>query len=181
VPGEVWVIGYDDSRLARLTHINLTTVAQDPEQMARLAVEAVGERLKGEPGMPPRDILLDPRLVVRGTTGPDVDGAHEPADSCSALAGVLGRLLACSPALSRLAAVCPGVLPRWWGPDVGGSAQGADDAGFALQLVTVRRLGMFPEDPLAGPGSRSWPAAASPGYRPVWLGSWAGRWLPASR
>jgi DNA-binding LacI/PurR family transcriptional regulator len=60
VPGEVWVIGYDDSRLARLTHINLTTVAQDPEQMARLAVEAVGERLKGEPGIPPRDILLDP-------------------------------------------------------------------------------------------------------------------------
>lgn len=24
-------------------------------------------------------------------------------------------------------------------------------------------------------------AAASPGYRPVSLGSWAGRWLPASR
>ena len=46
---------------------------------------------------PPR-----PRLVVRGTTGPDVDGAHEQADSCSALAGVLGRLLACSPAMSRL-------------------------------------------------------------------------------
>ena len=60
MPGEVWVIGYDDSRLVRLTHINLTTVARDPEQMARLAVEAVGERLKGEPGMPPRDILLDP-------------------------------------------------------------------------------------------------------------------------
>ena len=70
VPGELSVIGYDDSRLARLTHINLTTVAQDPEQLARLAVEAVIERLEGEPGTPPRDILLDSRLVVRGTTGP---------------------------------------------------------------------------------------------------------------
>jgi DNA-binding LacI/PurR family transcriptional regulator len=70
VPGEVSVIGYDDSRLARLTHINLTTVAQDPEQMARLAVEAVVERLEGESGKPARDILLDSRLVVRGTTGP---------------------------------------------------------------------------------------------------------------
>ena len=64
------MIGYDDSRLARLTHINLTTVAQDPGQMARLAVEAVIERLEGDPGTPPRDILLGSRLLVRGTTGP---------------------------------------------------------------------------------------------------------------
>jgi hypothetical protein len=55
---------------------------------------------------PPRDVLLDPGPVVRGTTEPDVDGAHEPADSCSALAKVLGRLLACSAAMSRLSAVC---------------------------------------------------------------------------
>jgi hypothetical protein len=47
--------------------------------MAGLAVEAVVEHLKGEPDMPPRDIFLDPRLVMRGTTGPDLDGAHEPA------------------------------------------------------------------------------------------------------
>ena len=70
VPGEISVVGYDVSRLARLTHINLTTVAQDAEQMARLAVEAVVERLDGDPAEPPRDIRLDPRLVVRGTTGP---------------------------------------------------------------------------------------------------------------
>jgi hypothetical protein len=30
IPGEVSVVGYDDSRLARLAHVNLTTVAQDP-------------------------------------------------------------------------------------------------------------------------------------------------------
>ena len=58
---------------------------------------------------------------------------------------------------------------------------GAHDAGFALRPVTVRWLGLFLEDPLAVPRSRSCPAAASPGYRPVSLGSWAGRWLPASR
>jgi DNA-binding LacI/PurR family transcriptional regulator len=70
VPGEISVMGYDDSRLARLTHNDLTTVAQDAEQMARLAVEAVIERLEGRRGGPPRDILLAPHLVVRGTTGP---------------------------------------------------------------------------------------------------------------
>jgi hypothetical protein len=124
VPGEVWVIGYDDSRLARLTHINLTTVAQDPEQMARLAVEAVVERLKGEPGMPPRDIPSTPPGGARNYRARCRWVRTSRPYSCSALAGVLGRLLACSPALSRLPAVCQGVLPRWrtgrWRTSAGG-------------------------------------------------------------
>ena len=41
LPADISVIGYDDSRLARLTHNGLTTIAQDAEQTARLAVEAV--------------------------------------------------------------------------------------------------------------------------------------------
>jgi hypothetical protein len=53
--------------------------------------------------------------------------------------------------------------------------------GLVLQLVAVRWLGMVLADPRAAPGSRSWPAAASPGYRPVSLRSWAGTWLPSSR
>jgi hypothetical protein len=53
VPGEVSVISYDDWRQDRLSHINLTTVDQDPERMARRAVESVVERLEAELGMPP--------------------------------------------------------------------------------------------------------------------------------
>src|SRR6516164_3028869 len=91
--------------------------------------------------------------------------------SCSAVAGVLGRLLACSLAMSRLSVGCPGVRPRWRGPEVGGPAPwGAHEAGFTPQLVTVRWLGMVPEDPLAVPGPGSWPAAVGPGYRLVSLG-----------
>lgn len=70
VPGDVSVVGYDDSRLARLTHVNLTTVAQDPHAMARLAVESVVARLEGDESRAPREVLLDPYLVLRGTTGP---------------------------------------------------------------------------------------------------------------
>jgi DNA-binding LacI/PurR family transcriptional regulator len=70
VPGEISVIGFDDSRLARLTHNDLTTVAQDPGLMARLAVEAVVGRLEGSDDGPPHDVLLTPHLVERGTTGP---------------------------------------------------------------------------------------------------------------
>jgi len=69
VPGDVSIVGYDDSQLSRLTHINLSTVRQDAEQMAQLAVRAAAERLD-DGRVTPRDIVLIPQLVVRGTTGP---------------------------------------------------------------------------------------------------------------
>ncbi|KAA9150274.1 LacI family transcriptional regulator [Amycolatopsis acidicola] len=68
VPGDLSVAGFDDNHLARLSHIDLTTVRQDPERQAELAVQAVVERLDG-PGMEPRELVLQPGLVVRGTTG----------------------------------------------------------------------------------------------------------------
>ena len=68
VPQQMSVVGYDDSRLARLAYINLTTVAQDVPELARRAVSTVVGRL-AEPGEP-ADIRLEPRLVIRGTTAP---------------------------------------------------------------------------------------------------------------
>jgi DNA-binding LacI/PurR family transcriptional regulator len=67
VPGDISVIGYDDSRLARLSHVNLTTVAQDAEQMTTLAVTRAIDRLNGTP-VDHRQLVIPPRLVVRGTT-----------------------------------------------------------------------------------------------------------------
>jgi DNA-binding LacI/PurR family transcriptional regulator len=67
VPGDISVIGYDDSRLARLSHVDLTTVAQDAEQMTTLAVTRAIDRLNGTP-VDHRELVIPPRLVVRGTT-----------------------------------------------------------------------------------------------------------------
>ncbi|MER5788058.1 LacI family DNA-binding transcriptional regulator [Streptomyces sp. NPDC001980] len=69
VPGEISVVGFDDSRMARLPHIDLTTVAQDIPRIAELTVAAVTGRLEGN--VPPsREDVVAPRLVVRGTTAP---------------------------------------------------------------------------------------------------------------
>jgi DNA-binding LacI/PurR family transcriptional regulator len=74
VPAVVSVVGYDDSALSRLAHVNLATVRQDVERMAELAVEAVIERLdQGRTSR--RDSVLSPHLVVRGTSGPPRLGA----------------------------------------------------------------------------------------------------------
>jgi DNA-binding LacI/PurR family transcriptional regulator len=67
VPGDISVIGYDDSRLARLSHVDLTTVAQDVEQMTTLAVTRAIDRLNRTP-VDHRELVIPPRLVVRGTT-----------------------------------------------------------------------------------------------------------------
>jgi DNA-binding LacI/PurR family transcriptional regulator len=69
VPGDIAVAGYDDSMLARLAHIDLTTVSQEPLRQAETAVRAVVGRLD-ENRQERLDVLLEPRLVVRHTTVP---------------------------------------------------------------------------------------------------------------
>jgi DNA-binding LacI/PurR family transcriptional regulator len=69
VPGRISVVGYDDSDIARLSFLNLTTVRQDATQMAEHAVQAIIERLD-QGRIDAREIVLDPSLVVRGTTRP---------------------------------------------------------------------------------------------------------------
>ena len=69
VPDEISVIGFDNSHLARLSHINLTTVAQDVTEMAALTVRRLVERLEGGPAHLERESVLPPHLVVRGSTG----------------------------------------------------------------------------------------------------------------
>jgi DNA-binding LacI/PurR family transcriptional regulator len=69
VPGSVSIVGYDDSPLARLAHVNLTTVSQNTQQQAEHAVAAAVERLDGGRSAA-REVVLSPRLVVRRTVGP---------------------------------------------------------------------------------------------------------------
>ena len=67
VPGQVSVVGWDDSSLARLPHVNLTTVRQDADEMTRLAVERSVARIHDDP-VTEREQVLPPRLIIRGST-----------------------------------------------------------------------------------------------------------------
>lgn len=69
VPQDLSVVGYDDSRFAKLPGIDLTSVRQDIPGMADVAIKAVVARID-LPGREPEDVALEPRLVVRGTTAP---------------------------------------------------------------------------------------------------------------
>ena len=67
VPQDVSVVGYDDSSLAQLAHVDLTSVNQDAQQQAEGAVQAAIERVEGQRAQA-RELVLEPRLVVRGTS-----------------------------------------------------------------------------------------------------------------
>ena len=73
VPGRVSVAGYDDSHLSHLSHIDLTTVRQDAQRMAENAVLLAVQRLESAPA-PAREVVLEPKLVVRGSSGPPPAG-----------------------------------------------------------------------------------------------------------
>jgi LacI family transcriptional regulator len=69
VPKAFSIVGYDDSRLSRISYVDMTTVGQDPGELARRSVDRVLARL--DRGATDRqDQLVPPILQVRGTSGP---------------------------------------------------------------------------------------------------------------
>jgi DNA-binding LacI/PurR family transcriptional regulator len=67
VPDQVSVVGYDDSWISRLSYVDLTTIRQNASALAHAAAQAAVERMAGAEG-PRREFLLEPELVVRGST-----------------------------------------------------------------------------------------------------------------
>ncbi|MEM7272319.1 MAG: LacI family DNA-binding transcriptional regulator [Actinomycetota bacterium] len=68
VPEDVSVIGYDDTVLAGIGTVSLTTVHQPRPQFGRQAMELLLERMKGRTEA--RHEQIEPWLVVRSSTGP---------------------------------------------------------------------------------------------------------------
>jgi DNA-binding LacI/PurR family transcriptional regulator len=66
VPGELSVVGYDDSRVARLPWADLTTIRQDTSVLAAEAIRLAVDRIEA-PGRP-HDVVVAPELIVRGST-----------------------------------------------------------------------------------------------------------------
>jgi DNA-binding LacI/PurR family transcriptional regulator len=75
VPEDVSVIGFDDSPLAGLAHVNLTTVGQDTAGLAERAVGRAIGRIDDD-AVDTVDEVCEPRLVVRGSTSPPDERAQ---------------------------------------------------------------------------------------------------------
>jgi LacI family transcriptional regulator/LacI family repressor for deo operon, udp, cdd, tsx, nupC, and nupG len=67
VPEQVSIIGYDDSDLCPILTPALTTIHQPALDMGRMALQMLAKTLSGEPVA---DTVLQPSLVMRGSTAP---------------------------------------------------------------------------------------------------------------
>jgi DNA-binding LacI/PurR family transcriptional regulator len=72
VPGDVSVVGFDDSALMNSTDPPLTTVRQPIEPMGRMVIEMLVTQLAGTK-VAAEEYLFEPELVVRGSTGRAVE------------------------------------------------------------------------------------------------------------
>ena len=68
VPEQVSVTGFDNIHLAEFTHPPLTTVDVPRGEIGRLTFEALVAESDGS--RPEREIMVEPRLVIRESTGP---------------------------------------------------------------------------------------------------------------
>ena len=69
VPGDVSIVGFDDSALMNATDPPLTTVRQPIEPMGRMIIELLVSQIKGA-ATATDEYLFEPELVVRGSTAP---------------------------------------------------------------------------------------------------------------
>ncbi|MEU7423179.1 LacI family DNA-binding transcriptional regulator [Streptomyces sp. NPDC040750] len=69
VPHDVSVVGYDNTSIARLRHVWLTTVDTAPHELGRRAARCLLDRFERTAGEG-RELLAVPTLRIRGTTGP---------------------------------------------------------------------------------------------------------------
>lgn len=68
VPQQISVLGFDDSPLAGLAHIQLSTIRQDSAMLAEAAMKRLVGRLDGAAAeASPADIVCAPSLIMRGS------------------------------------------------------------------------------------------------------------------
>jgi DNA-binding LacI/PurR family transcriptional regulator len=83
VPGDVSVVGFDDSAFMTCTDPPLTTIRQPIEAMGQAVVALLVSEIAGN-AVPTDELLFEPELVVRGSTGAAPNANQVPSTRVAA-------------------------------------------------------------------------------------------------
>jgi LacI family transcriptional regulator len=75
VPGDISIVGYDNTHLAAMRHLSLTSVDQPRRRMGVIAAGMLLERIESGRDEPVTEVLA-PTLVPRSTSAPPTSGAQ---------------------------------------------------------------------------------------------------------
>ncbi len=67
IPDEIGLVGYDDVAWMTLVHPPMTIIRQPTDQIARMAVDLIMQRIEN-PNRPPLQVVLKGQLVIRGSS-----------------------------------------------------------------------------------------------------------------
>jgi DNA-binding LacI/PurR family transcriptional regulator len=74
VPQDVSIVGFDDVPMAGLARIGLTTVAQPRDELAKLGIDTIADRIERKLKGPPRTTLVEVNLIARRSTAAPAPG-----------------------------------------------------------------------------------------------------------
>jgi LacI family transcriptional regulator len=69
VPEDIAIIGFNDIEFTAMKGVELTTIGQKKYEMGAIAVKTLVEKIEGKKTESPKEIFLEPELVVRKTCG----------------------------------------------------------------------------------------------------------------
>jgi DNA-binding LacI/PurR family transcriptional regulator len=92
IPDDIAFVGYDDIAPATLLHPPLTTVRTSLQIFGRLSAQLLLDLIE-QRVQPPQRIVIEPELVIRGSSGPAPDKIVPLARSLSRLVATEGRLM----------------------------------------------------------------------------------------
>jgi len=75
VPRDISIVGYDDIPLSSLLTPSLTTIKQNKDELGSIAVKLLFEEIGGTDHKH-KQLLLQPSLIVRGSTAPPIKSAE---------------------------------------------------------------------------------------------------------
>ncbi|WP_427132127.1 substrate-binding domain-containing protein [Pseudarthrobacter sp. S9] len=76
VPEDVSIVGVDDSRLAQMSHVGLTSVKQDVPRMAPEVMNMAIASLEGQQAAQPFEVVVETALAVRNITAVPLRTEH---------------------------------------------------------------------------------------------------------